>query len=420
MRHVFCLITGVLLLFLSLVSAVEAADIFINEFIIEPSQSVELYNNSSESADLAGWYLDDSGGTTYFTIPAGTVLLPNACTVFSSDFNLNKTTTDTIRLFDATAPPTSTSAKLIDSFSYKSSPGDDISFFRLPDASPTWATGAASLGLLNTTKISCLLSPTPTPPLPTLTPTQTSTPVPPTPTSIPTPTPVSYNNIYLSEVMTDPAKGEKEWVELYNGNDFNVSLLNWYLDDTENSGSTPRLFSLDIPAYGYAVFDLSSSIFNNSADTVRLLDFTKAEKDSFEYLFSDPGKTLSRLDFTTDVFCLTTPTRNQPNAACSISPTIPPVANAASHLTIPSPFLPASLPSADSPPEVLGLASDYSSTVSPEHLNSTAPLIRGLSFASNGYSLLTIASVLLRMKKKTTYGKSDTVFATAVRPKTGK
>ena len=46
------------------------ADVRINEFLIEPEpQTIELINTGSESADISGWYIDDSAGTTYFTIP---------------------------------------------------------------------------------------------------------------------------------------------------------------------------------------------------------------------------------------------------------------------------------------------------------------------------------------------------------------
>src|SRR3990167_2983604 len=76
--------------------------IVINEFSIEPEQKIELWNNSSTPIDVSNWYLDDSGGTTYFTIPLSTVLYPNSCVMFSDNFNLNKSSADTVRLFDST------------------------------------------------------------------------------------------------------------------------------------------------------------------------------------------------------------------------------------------------------------------------------------------------------------------------------
>ncbi len=303
--------------------------VVINEFLIDPQpQSVELLNIGTESADISNWYIDDAGGTTYFTIPNGTVLYPNSCSVFSSDFNLNKSSADTVRLFDQTAPPTSLEALLIDSYSYKSSSGSGISFFRTPDSSNNWASGSATVGLFNDSKSSCIITPTQTPtssPTPSLTPTTYPTiiqpSVTPTTTVLPTPTTVqTYDNIFISEAMVYPETGEHEWIELYNNNDFPVSLTNWYLDDGENTGSTPRPFTLSIEAKIYNTVELSSSIFNNDTDQVRLLDSSKVQKDSFEY--SDPiqGKSLGRIGLESDSFCVQEATKNLLNSSC-INPT---------------------------------------------------------------------------------------------------
>jgi len=48
---------------------------------IQPIQSVELYNTASSSADISSWYIDDAGGTTYFTIPPYTIIPPLSCMV---------------------------------------------------------------------------------------------------------------------------------------------------------------------------------------------------------------------------------------------------------------------------------------------------------------------------------------------------
>jgi len=163
-------------------------------------------------------------------------------------------------------------------------------------------------------------------PIPTLTPAQTFFP---TPTAYPTPTSISYSSIYLSEVMVNPLSGEKEWVEIYNDNDFEVFLNNWYIDDVENAGATPKKFSLTVSPKSYAVIEFSSAIFNNDGDQVRLLDFNKSEKDSFEYSQSMAGKSWGRVDFNSDSWCLQEPTKNQPNGSCLINNT-----NTNSNLTI--------------------------------------------------------------------------------------
>ncbi|MBI2051138.1 lamin tail domain-containing protein [Candidatus Roizmanbacteria bacterium] len=90
----------ILIFFLAAFPVSAQSKVLINEFLIEPSpQSVELINIGGEDVDISGWHIDDSGGSAYFTIPQGTVLSPNTCISFSSEFNLNKTTQDTIRLF---------------------------------------------------------------------------------------------------------------------------------------------------------------------------------------------------------------------------------------------------------------------------------------------------------------------------------
>ena len=85
--------------------------ILINEFLVDPQpQSVEIFNSGTESADISDWIIDDSGGTTFYTIPKNNIIFPNQCLVFSADFNLNKTSADMVRLIDS-------SQLLIDYFS---------------------------------------------------------------------------------------------------------------------------------------------------------------------------------------------------------------------------------------------------------------------------------------------------------------
>ena len=106
-----------------------------------------------------------------------------------------------------------------------------------------------------------------------------------TPSSTSNSQPQTYDNMYLSEVMVQPESGNNEWIEVYNANEFEVALDNWYIDDLENEGTTPKKFSLTIDSKGYRVFELSSSMFNNNGDSVRLLDFNQKElEQEFEKL----------------------------------------------------------------------------------------------------------------------------------------
>jgi hypothetical protein len=402
--------------------------IFINEFLIDPQpQYVEIFNSATESADISDWIIDDSGGTAFYTIPKDSIIFPDQCLVFTADFNLNKTSADTIRLINS-------SQQLIDSFSYKSSSGSGISYFRLSDGSDTWTTGSANLGWFNSdTKETCLLptltlTPTPTITLtPTFTVTPTTTPPPPTetqtPTSTPTPAPQFYENIYLSEVMVSPKTGEKEWVEIYNDNDFSVSLNNWYVDDLENSGSSPKLFSLEINARSYGVFDLGSSIFNNDGDTVRLLDFNKNLKDDFEYQETEQEKTLGRISVESDDFCLQEPSKNSLNNSC-INPTpifiasvktkqanLPPIKNVdpTNSLIVKNIQFnkPISINQFKVSGQVLGLTNELIIN-SPDNRS----LINLFIILSVSYSLLTISSILFKMKLS--YGKDKNFYSSTL------
>lgn len=306
-----------ILIFLFFQKSVNASQILINEFLVDPQpQQVEILNIGSQSADVSSWIIDDSGGKTFFTIPENTIIFSNTCLVFSGDFNLNKTSTDTIRLFNS-------QQELIDSFSYDKSPGLNISFQRLPDASQNWATKEASLGFFNEDLTTCFyLSPTPQPsPTNYFSPTPTINQILITPT--PTinkennqQTPVSYNNLFLSEVMVNPETGDKEWVEIYNNNPFEVNLINWFIDDIENSGSSPKSFSLTIPGQSLAIIELTSAMFNNSGDSVRLLDFNKEVKDSFDYQSSEKNISWGRVNFEDDYWCQQTPSKQAPNNSC--------------------------------------------------------------------------------------------------------
>ncbi len=155
---------------------------------------------------------------------------------------------------------------------------------------------------------------------PTDTPKPTNTPKPTsisTPTSIPKNTPTEepakkdYDNIYISEVMPDPDEGS-EWIELYNDNTFEVDLVDWFIDD-EEGGSSPRKFTALIKPESYYVISISSNIFNNSGDDVRLLNHNQQEKDFQTYQSSKKGISWSRVHGS---WCQTFPTKGEPNEDC--------------------------------------------------------------------------------------------------------
>ncbi len=314
------------------------AQIVINEFdTFANPQAVELYNNSSQTIDINSWYLDDSGGTTYLTIANQPPLQPQTCVVIRGSLNLNTSSPDTARLFDATAPPTSAAGHLIDSYAYTQSAPAGTNYSRSPDGEGVFTLLPNSLGLSNDTHTDCtLFVPSPTP-SDTSTPTPINTPSPtahvtitltPTPSFSLTPSPTPFNPspsftstptpiplIYISEVMVHPSTGY-EWVELYNDATEPYILSNWYIDDLIDGGSPPIRFSVTIPAHGYIAIDVPSPIFNNTGDSIRLINADGHEVEIFMYDTSDIDISWGRESIYEDMLCAQTPSKGSVNNPC--------------------------------------------------------------------------------------------------------
>lgn len=359
-----------------------SAQVVINEFdVFATPQAVELLNISDQAVDISGWYLDDNGGATYLTIPNQSSISPRTCVVIRGSLNLNTTTTDTIRLFDTTAYPTGLSAHLIDSYAYTQFTTAGNSYARNPDGDGLFVVLPSSLGLTNSSQADCTAiaptsSPTPTPiPTPTIThtPTPLMTPVPsmnasptltpiptltvtPTPTFIPTPIP----HIYISEVMVNPSIGD-EWVELYNDSSEPYVMNNWSLDDVISGGSSPIQFSLTIPAYGYIAIDMTSSMFNNTGDSVRLLDSESHEIEVFLYNSSQTDISWGRQSFESISFCYQASSKGISNNSCLLPTSSP------SRTSTPAPTSVLSPTPTPIPPNNIYLSELYVNTNPGEH-----------------------------------------------------
>ncbi len=261
-------------------------------------------------------------------------------------------------------------------------------------------------------------------PTPTLFPTET-----PAITELPTPTQEtalqSYNNVYISEAMVFPSKDENEWVEIYNDNDFVVYLNGWFIDDIEEGGSVPKSIDFSIEPKSFAIFEQSNAMFNNSGDSIRLLDFNKTFIDGFEYGSAVQGKTFGRRGFDSDEFCLQEPSRNAANNPC-INPTETPVPTTKQSPTfkptpIPSPTQLLMTPSTSGPRKktlntafiktpmnrFIGVTTKKTSEstdsgnvlgIETDDASHNKALIKSLSIISFSYSLLTIIGILLKMK----------------------
>ena len=62
--------------------------------------------------------------------------------------------------------------------------------------------------------------------------------------------------------------------------------------------------------------NISSSLFNNDGDSVRLLTTDKTARDSFEYGTSTQGKTFAKVDIYGESVCLQEPSKGIQNTGC--------------------------------------------------------------------------------------------------------
>lgn len=287
------------------------AAVFINEVFPAPSplaqgEWVELWNDGETLVDLKGYSLiDASNSSLTFSntqIPAKGYLIATASSILNN-------TGDTLTLKDVLK-------QTVDLVVFPAVSANN-SWSRCPDGSNDWQVALPTRSSANET--SCAVTPT------VITPTVGTSIFPTsiiqfTPTLVPTvtlspPSQQIEKGIFISEVMVYPLSGEKEWVELYNANDFEVQLLNWYIDDSEDEGSNPKSFNLSLSAGQFAVVELSS-IFNNSEDTVRLLNSEKTEVEKFSYDMSVQNKTWGRRAFDGENFCLQEPSKARINSNC--------------------------------------------------------------------------------------------------------
>jgi hypothetical protein len=102
-------------------------------------------------------------------------------------------------------------------------------------------------------------------------------------------------NVFITEFFPSPAKGNSEWVEIYNNNDFLITIKDWFIDDTLNSGGTPVKFSAEINAKKYFVIKIDKALLNNSGDTVTLLDESKNPIFSVLYTKSKSQHSIQKL-----------------------------------------------------------------------------------------------------------------------------
>lgn len=187
----------VVFLFSFLFAVPVRAKVLINEISIEPlnEQWIEVFNDSEENIDLSGWILDDNGGAEKYVFPKeSTIGARIFFTVQSGKLNLNKSSSDSARLFDQ-------NNVLIDSMDYNKSLGVDMTIGRLPDKKEIW-------GICQPTKNKeniCITSSPSFSPTSTMTNIPTNSPMPlPKPKATKTPIPVVKSELIEPENILSP------------------------------------------------------------------------------------------------------------------------------------------------------------------------------------------------------------------------
>ncbi len=91
----------------------------------------------------------------------------------------------------------------------------------------------------------------------------------------------SWHNVILNEIVSDPAEGEVEWIELFNPSDANINLSGWTITDA--SGKATELDGLTINSNEYIVIESPKGKLNNDGDTITLFDSYGNEIDKLTY-----------------------------------------------------------------------------------------------------------------------------------------
>lgn len=185
----------------------------------------------------------------------------------------------------------------------------------------------------------------------------------PTPVSTPSPAPAQPTGVKLNEFVACPSSGQSEWVEILNTNASSVTLTDWKIKD---SSGTSKPFTKTIAANSLEVIEIesSSAFLNNDGDTVKLVNGTDQEVETYAYSVCSSSSSWSKFDsgweqttqITKGATNARSPTPN-PTTAATVAPTPTPTSKA----TVP-PRTPAASSSArplttpESTGEILGLS----------------------------------------------------------------
>lgn len=97
---------------------------------------------------------------------------------------------------------------------------------------------------------------------------------------------IQPSDVVINEILSDPADGEEEWVELFNNTEREIDLENWVLE--EGSGSRTKI-SGKIPAKGFLVIEKINGYLNNKGDLLILKNKEGRVIDQLTYGDFDDG-----------------------------------------------------------------------------------------------------------------------------------
>jgi len=101
--------------------------------------------------------------------------------------------------------------------------------------------------------------------------------------------------VYINEILPDPAGSGNEWVELYNSSPGAISLEDWILTDKANKDQSLSGLG-EISAGGFVVYEYSGEgwLNNSGGDTVYLKDNSVLEIDNYGYSELEEGESVGR------------------------------------------------------------------------------------------------------------------------------
>lgn len=185
----------------------------------------------------------------------------------------------------------------------------------------------------------------------------------------------AVENIFIHEFSET-----EEWVEIFNDNDIDFDITDWYFKDL--AGNKVKVGSINLSPKSLLVIEFGKDFLNNNATSdkpEKLTFYTRQEQlvDDVQYDETRPGYNWSYVE---GEWCLASPTKNSPNTAPCFVPTNTPQPT---NLPTPSPTKTPTSTSTPTPTSAPQPETEVSITSLPQNLKqsqlfSAAFLVKGL------------------------------------------